>query len=257
MTVEPGAIARPPELDGQVALVTGGSRGIGRAIVEHLAGDNARVAFCSRDGEEAQRVAAAIASATGATVRGYAADLTEPDAAAALVAAVEHELGPLRILINNAAAPVYGDIFAVSDAVWERTIATKLLGYMRCARAALPGMIERRYGRIVNVVGIAGERPNPNSVAIGVVNAGLLNLTRALANQVARHGVTVNAVSPGMTATERRLQEGSDNDPALRIPLGRMVEPHEVAHATAILCADGMGAVTGAWIQVDGGMIAR
>lgn len=244
-------------LVGRVAAVTGGSKGIGRAIVERFAASGARVAFCSRHGEEAERVAAEIAAGSGGVVCAYAADLTLPGACAAFIGAVERDLGRVDILANNAAAPSYGDILTVSDETWERTIATKLLGYVRCTRAVLPGMIERRYGRIVNVVGIAGERPAPWSVAIGVVNAGLLNLTRAVACQVARHGITVNAVSPGMTATERRIQEGPDNDPSVRVPLGRCVLPEEVAHAVAMLCGDEMAGVSGAWLQVDGGMIAR
>jgi 3-oxoacyl-[acyl-carrier protein] reductase len=241
---------------GRVAVVTGGSRGIGRAIVERLASDGARVALCSRAADQAGRVASEIAARTGTRVVGYGADLAVEDGAERFLAAAAADLGEIEILVNNAAAPVYGDILALSDHDWQRTIAVKLLGYVRCTRVVLPGMITRQSGRIVNVVGIAGERPSPSSVAIGVANAGLLNLTRAVALQVAPHGITVNAVSPGRTATERRIEEGPPETSASGVPIGRWVRPDEVAQAVAMLCGPNMGAVTGAWLQVDGGMIA-
>jgi 3-oxoacyl-[acyl-carrier protein] reductase len=242
---------------GRVAVVTGGSRGIGRAIVERFAADGARVALCSRDAGQAGQVASEIAARTGASVLGHVADLALEDAAERFLAAAAADLGEIEILVNNAAEPAYGDILALSDSDWQRTIGVKLLGYVRCTRLVLPGMIARQFGRIVNVVGIAGERPAPSSVAIGVINAGLLNLTRAVALQVAPDGITVNAVSPGRTATERRIEEGPPAAPGSGVPIGRWVRPDEVAQAVVMLCGPNMGAVTGAWLQVDGGMIAR
>jgi 3-oxoacyl-[acyl-carrier protein] reductase len=245
-------------LSGRVALVTGGTKGIGLAVVRRLAEEGASVAFCGRSDSEAQRVAQAIGATAVGTVRGYGVDLTVTGACQALVERASADLGPVEILVNNAAAPVYGTILTLTDAEWEHTINTKVMSYVRCIRGVLPSMLQRQFGRIVNVVGLGGERPSPGTVAVGLVNAGILNMTRAVANQVAAAGVTVNAVSPGMTATERRLEEGPDNETAItRIPLGRMLRPEEVAHAIVVLCGDHMSAVTGAWLQVDGGMITR
>jgi 3-oxoacyl-[acyl-carrier protein] reductase len=235
------------DLSGRAALVTGGSRGIGRAIALALAECGAAVAvnFRSR-AEEADAVVERIRSAGGRAVA-VRADVSSAVEVAALAEGVERDLGPVDILVNNAGV-------ALADAGEESfdcTIATNLKSAYLCTEAVLPGMRARRWGRIVNISSVAARGAGAVGVAYNASKAGLEGLTRGYASRVAKDGVTVNAIAPGPTDTDmgaplKAAGAGS------RIPLGRMGEAEDVAQATVLVIANGF--ITGQTIAVNGGL---
>lgn len=252
-------------LAGRVALVTGGSKGIGRACAAGLAAEGCRVAVCAR-GREALEEAATELEAAGAEALAVPADLSEPGMAGEVVAAVLRRFGGLDVLVNNAGAIQGGGFLETPLEQWAEDWRLKLLGYARMAQAALPVMRERRWGRIVNIIGTAARNPSPDYIAGGIANAGLVNFTRALADLAAPDGVLVNAVSPGVTATERfdallaTWAAGRRTTPkALRAeleaaqPLGRVGRPEDVADVVVFLASERAGFLTGACLTVDGG----
>src|SRR3954470_16971116 len=186
------------DLSGKVAIVTGASRGIGRAIALTLAGEGMRVVLAARSGDLLERVAAEC----GTECLAHPADLRDPAAPAALVAAAVARFGRLDVLVNNAGATPRGDFLALTDADWADGFALKFFGAMRCCRAAWPHLVATR-GSIVNIVGIGGRTGSAEFSIGGAVNAALLNLTKALADRGVRDGVRVNAINPGSVATER------------------------------------------------------
>jgi 3-oxoacyl-[acyl-carrier protein] reductase len=250
---------------GRVALVTGGSKGIGRAVAAGLASEGCRVALVAR-GAEALREAAEALGSKGAEVLTVTADLAEPDAAARVVEAVVGRFGRLEILVNTAGAIRGGDFLATPADEWASDWRLKILGYVRMAQAALPVMRAARWGRIVNVIGAAARNPATTYMAGGIANAGLINFTRALADLGAPDGILVNAVSPGATATERWDRLAADQARALGVPveayraeaarkqpLGRMGQPEDVADLVLFLASERASFITGAAITVDGG----
>jgi NAD(P)-dependent dehydrogenase (short-subunit alcohol dehydrogenase family) len=252
-------------LGGRVALVTGGSKGIGRAIAAGLAAEGCRIALAAR-GEDALRAAADALAAKGAEVLTVAADLAEADGARRVIDAVVARFGRLEILVNNAGAIRGGDFLGTPAEQWAEDWRLKVLGYVRMAQAAIPVMRRGRWGRIVNVIGAAARNPATTYMAGGIANAGLINFTRALADLGAADGILVNAVSPGATATERwdRLvaqQAEAQGKPveALRAevagkqPLGRIGRPEDVADLVVFLASERAAFITGASITVDGG----
>jgi NAD(P)-dependent dehydrogenase (short-subunit alcohol dehydrogenase family) len=252
-------------ISGRVALVTGGSKGIGRAIAAGLAGEGCRIAIAAR-GAEALRETAEALGAKGAEVLSVSADLAEADAPGRVVEAVVARFGRLEILVNNAGAIRGGDFLTTPAEHWADDWKLKILGYVRMAQAAIPVMRSGRWGRIVNVIGAAARNPATTYMAGGIANAGLINFTRALADLAAPDGILVNAVSPGATATERwdRLiaqQAEAQGQPveALRAevarkqPLGRIGQPEDIADLVVFLASERAGFLTGASITVDGG----
>ena len=252
-------------ISGRVALVTGGSKGIGRAVAAGLASEGCRVAIAAR-GADALRHAAESLEAKGAEVLTVAADLAEPDAPRRVVEAVVARFGRLEILVNNAGAIRGGDFLATPAEAWADDWRLKILGYVRMAQAVIPIMRTGRWGRIVNVIGAAARNPATTYMAGGIANAGLINFTRALADLGAPDGILVNAVSPGATATERwdrlvaqQAQAQGQSVEALRAevaaqqPLGRLGRPEDVADVVLFLASERAGFVTGASITVDGG----
>jgi NAD(P)-dependent dehydrogenase (short-subunit alcohol dehydrogenase family) len=248
-----------------VALVTGGSKGIGRACAAGLAAEGCRLAITAR-GEEALGAAAEALRAKGAEVLAVAADLTEPEAPSRVVDAVVQRFGRLEILVNNAGAIRGGDFLATPVEAWIDDWRLKLVGYVRMAQAVLPVMRAARWGRIVNVIGAAARNPTTTYMAGGIANAGLVNFTRALADLAAPDGILVNAVSPGATATERwdrllaqqaeaqgRPVEALRAEVMRRQPLGRIGRPGDVADLVVFLASDRASFITGAAITVDGG----
>jgi NAD(P)-dependent dehydrogenase (short-subunit alcohol dehydrogenase family) len=251
-------------LGGRVALVTGGSKGIGIACAAVLAAEGCRLVLCAR-GAEALARAAADLGAKGAEVHTVAADLAEPAAPAAVVDAALVRFGRLDVLVNNAGAIRGGDFLTTPAEEWALDWRLKVLGYVRMAQAVLPHMRARRWGRIVNVIGAAARNPAPTYMAGGIANAGLVNFTRALAD-LAAPDVLVNAVSPGATATERwdgliaqqaraqgKAPEALRAEVAARQPLGRIGRPEDVADVVAFLASERAGFVTGVCVTVDGG----
>ena len=183
-------------ISGRVALVTGGSKGIGRAIAAGLASEGCRVAIAAR-GAEALRETAQALDAKGAETLSVTADLSEPDAPSRVVEAVVARFGRLEILVNNAGAIRGGDFLSTPAEHWADDWRLKILGYVRMSQAAIPVMRSGRWGRIVNVIGAAARNPATTYMAGGIANAGLINFTRALADLAAPDGILVNAVSPG------------------------------------------------------------
>jgi NAD(P)-dependent dehydrogenase (short-subunit alcohol dehydrogenase family) len=254
-------------LAGRVALITGGSAGIGRACAAALAREGVDVAICARSAARLEDAAALVrGAATGRRVLAVAADLTQPEQIAALVDRVERELGGIDILVNNAGASRFGDPLEIDDAAWVEAMTLKYLGYVRCARAVAPRMIARGWGRIVNVIGTAGKRANPVHLPGGASNAALVLFTKGFGLQLAPHGVLVNAVSPAGVATDRlaRLaaslaeQQGVSLDEAWRrmaanSPLGRPARPEEVADAVCFLASERATYFVGTTLWMDGG----
>ena len=189
-------------LTGRVAIVTGASRGIGRACAAELLAEGANVVVASLD---PTRNAAACRELSGKAGRvlGIPIDIESDESIRLMVERTLAEFGRLDILVNNAALVSPGDLYTLSDEQWGRNFEKKLNGFARCMRHAIPPMRARRWGRIINVTGLAGRQPQPNAVATGMNNAAILNLTKAMANDLARDGILLNAVVPTATLTER------------------------------------------------------
>jgi 3-oxoacyl-[acyl-carrier protein] reductase len=252
-------------LEGRVALVTGGSKGIGRACAAGLAAEGCRLALCAR-GAEALAGAAAEVGAKGAEVLTVPADLAEPEAAGRVVEATIARFGRLDVLVNNAGAIRGGDFLGTPAEQWAEDWRLKLLGYTRMAQAVLPRMRARRWGRIINIIGAAARNPTPDYMAGGIANAGLINFTRALADLGAPDQILVTAVSPGATATERwdglvvqraraqgRPAEDLRRELEAKQPLGRIGRPADVADLVVFLASERASFITGVSITVDGG----
>lgn len=239
-------------LAGKGALVTGASGGIGAAIARLLHAQGASVAL-SGTREEAL---AALASDLGERAHVCPADLADPKAPEALIAAADAALGRTDILVNNAGLTRDGLALRMSDADWEQVLNVDLAAPFRLARAALKGMLRRRAGRIVNIGSVVGATGNPGQANYAAAKAGLAGLTKALAQEVASRGITVNLVAPGFidTAMTEALPEAQRQALAGKIPLGRLGRPEDVAAAVAYLAADEAGWVTGATLHVNGGM---
>ncbi len=252
-------------LEGRVALVTGGSKGIGRACAAGLAAEGCRLALCARSAE-ALAGAVAEVGAKGAEVLTVPADLAEPEAAGRVVEATIARFGRLDVLVNNAGAIRGGDFLGTPAEQWAEDWRLKLLGYTRMAQAVLPRMRARRWGRIINIIGAAARNPTPDYMAGGIANAGLINFTRALADLGAPDQILVTAVSPGATATERwdglvaqraraqgRPAEDLRRELEAKQPLGRIGRPADVANLVVFLASERASFITGVSITVDGG----
>jgi 3-oxoacyl-[acyl-carrier protein] reductase len=246
-----GGSAMAPE---GCALVTGASRGIGAAVARVLAGDGWAVGVNYRsDADGARRVVEAVESGGGRAlaVQGDVADQAESEA---VVAALEERFGPLLVLVNNAGVRADGLSLQIPDDDWERVIGTNLSAAFKLTRRALKSMTRARFGRIVNVASVVGQRANPGQANYAASKAGLIGLTGTVAAEVARRGVTVNAVAPGLVATEMTEDLG---DEILRsVPARRAGTPEDVAACVRFLASDEAGYVTGATITVDGGLTA-
>jgi 3-oxoacyl-[acyl-carrier protein] reductase len=238
-------------LDGKVALVTGGSRGIGAAISRELARGGARVAVNFRSGQEA---AEGIASEIGGIALG--ANVGDPDEAQALIEQVESELGDVDVLVNNAGVTRDTLIARMSDDDWEAVIETNLRGAFNTCRAVSRKMLRRRAGAIVNLSSVVGVHGNPGQANYAASKAGIIGLTKALARELGVRGVRVNAVAPGYitTALTDVLTEEQTGLILGNTPLGRLGSPEDVAAAVRFLCSDEAAFITGDVLLVDGGL---
>lgn len=255
VTVEAVSPARAdvPARDG-CALVTGGSRGIGAAIAVALAADGWPVAVNYRSAAgEAAAVAGLIGSAGGTAVV-LAGDVADPPVADSLIAAAEEALGPVAVLVNNAGVRADGLAVQLADDDWDRVIDTNLSAAFRLTRRAVKGMVRRRHGRVINVASVIGTRANAGQANYAASKAGLIAMTKTVAVEVARRGVTVNAVAPGFVATD--MTEGLSPAVLDAVPARRAGRPEDVAACVRFLASDAAGYVTGAVLAVDGGLSA-
>ena len=245
------------DLTGRVALVTGSTRGIGRAIAETLAAAGASVAISGRDQAKADAVAAEIASLTGATLRGYAADIGEMAQAAALVAAVEKDFGSLDILVNNAGLTRDGLLMRLKDDDWQTVIDANLRGAFVTCRAATRGMMKRRWGRIINVASVVGLTGNKGQANYAASKAGLIGMTKSIAKELGSRNILANVVAPGFIETDMTAALSAEARSALGagIPLERLGSPADVASMVAVLASDLTAYVTGQVFVVDGGLV--
>ena len=238
-----------------IALVTGGARGIGRAIVEVLVADGWTVAFTYRSDKQ---LAHDVESASQGHARAFALDLAERDRPSALADEIESSMGPIDALVNNAAIGHESLLAMTPDADWESVLDTNTGGAFRCCRAVLPKMMHRRRGSIVNVSSLAAIAGFAGQTAYAASKAALLGMTRSLAREVGRRGVRVNAVVPGFVKTKMTASLPPDVVAELRLPecLPGGISASDVAHAVAFLLSDRAAAITGHALVVDAGTSA-
>ena len=241
------------DLTGKTALVTGATGGIGEAIARALHAQGATVAITGRREAELARVAEALG---GARVIVAPADLSDPEAPAALVEKIEAEAGQLDILVNNAGFTRDMLALRMGDADWNAVLDVDLTAPFRLARAALRGMMKKRYGRIVSIASIVGVTGNAGQANYAAAKAGLIGLSKSLAQEVATRGVTVNVVAPGFvkTAMTDALNDAQKTALLSRIPTQRMGTPEDIASAVVYLSSTEAGWVTGQTLHVNGGM---
>lgn len=241
------------DLSGKVALVTGSTRGIGRAIAETLAGAGARVAVVGRDLPRAEAAAAEI----GHGARGFACDVSDTAQVTTLVTDVETAFGSLDILVNNAGLTKDNVIMRLKDEDWDAVIDANLRGAFATIRAASRGMMKRRSGRIINISSVVGVTGNRGQANYAASKAGLIGLTKSVAKELASRNILCNAVAPGFIATDMTAALGDDQRKALegQIPLERLGSPADIASAVAFLASDHAAYITGQVLVVDGGMV--
>ena len=244
-------------LDGKVALVTGGSRGIGRAIALLLGQEGADVAVCARNVEAAGEVASEI-EGLGRKCLVRACDVADAEQAGALIAATIEELGQLDILVNNAGVTRDNLLMRMKEEDWDEVLAINLKGAFNCARAAVRPMLKARGGRIVNITSVVGLQGNAGQANYAASKAGLIGLTKSLARELASRGITANAVAPGLvpeTGMTGELAAEVQQQMLSAVPLGRAGTPEDVAHAVAFLASEQAAYITGQVLAVDGGMV--
>lgn len=254
------------QLTDKKVLVTGGSQGIGKMIAATLASQGADVAICSRSRDSIEAAAREISGNTGRKIVAVTADLTKDEDARRFIDEGHAALGRIDILVNNAGSAPGGVIETLSEDDWEQALQLKFMGYVRCLRYALPIMVKQGGGRVVNLIGNDGVKPSYWEIAPGAANAAGQNLTKSLAGQYGKHGISFVAVNPGPVRTERwaglvqamardmKLSyEEADTLAPSSIPMGRIAEVEEVANLVAMLASPLMHYVTGTMIEIDGG----
>jgi len=241
-------------LDGKVALVTGASRGIGRAIAMRLAAQGATVVAAAR-GTNAAAVVDEI-TAAGGHATAQAIDITDTASVAAAVGATLATYGRLDILVNNAGITKDQLMLRMKREDWDAVLSTNLTGAYTCVQAVLKTMVKQRSGRIINITSVVGQAGNAGQANYAASKAGLIGFTKALALEIASRGVTVNAVAPGLIDTDmtKAISDNAQEDWAARIPLKRLGAPDDIAAAVAFLASDEASYITGQVLAVNGGM---
>jgi 3-oxoacyl-[acyl-carrier protein] reductase len=253
-------------LKGKVALVTGGSKGIGKAVARGLAEEGAKVAICARTKSELETAAAELGKTTGGEIFAVAGDLTREADVQKIVEATVGRFGRIDILVNNAGAAPGGLLLELSEEDWQQALQLKFMGYVRCMKAVIPHMLKQGGGRIVNIVGNDGVKPIGVELTPSAANAADLAVTVALAEQYGRQNICINAINPGPVATERwdglfagiakvrkiavaEAQKRAEHS----IPLGRICTPEEVANVAVFVASARASFMNGAVITLDGG----
>jgi 3-oxoacyl-[acyl-carrier protein] reductase len=236
------------------ALVTGGSRGIGAATARALAAAGWPVAVGYRGDERAAAATVDAITGAGGRAMAIAADVSKPESAEQMLSAAEAELGPVLCLVNNAGIRADGLAAQLSDEQWDDVVATNLSGAFRLTRRALGPMIRARHGRVVNIASVVALRANPGQANYAAAKGGLLAFTKTVASEVARRGVTVNAVAPGLIDTDMTADVGEQL--LAHVPARRAGKPEDVAACVRFLASDDAAYVTGTTLTVDGGLSA-
>jgi 3-oxoacyl-[acyl-carrier protein] reductase len=240
--------------EGQVALVTGASRGIGAAIAAELARKGLKVIGTATTDAGAAKIRTALAAFPGCD--GRTLDVTDGAAAEALVDAVAKEFGGLQVLVNNAGITRDNLSMRMKDEEWDAVLDTNLKGVFRMSRAVMRTMMKQRYGRIISITSVVGASGNPGQANYAAAKAGLAGMTRALARELGSRNITVNCVAPGFIETDMTAHLGEDQHKALlgQIPLGHLGKPADIAHAVCYLASPQAAYVTGQELHVNGGM---
>jgi 3-oxoacyl-[acyl-carrier protein] reductase len=256
-------------IKGRAAIVTGGSRGIGRETARQLLEEGVRVAICGRNPETIERARAELAAATGGEVHAVVADMTKEADIARLAESARQRFGSVDILVNNAGQMYSGRFAVMNDAGLKEQLETKLFGFMRAIRLVYPMMKAQRWGRIVNLIGGAGKEPDPYMFGSGITNSALLNITKSLSTEFGEDNVLVNAVCPGWVDTnlwQRNAQglaaelNAKSEEEARRVAarknsLNRFGRPEELANAIVFLCSERASYITGISLNLDGGRL--
>lgn len=253
-------------LHGKVALVTGGSKGIGKAVARGLAEERAKVAICARTRTELDAAATELSKATGGEVFAVSGDLTREADVQKIVDTTVGHFGRIDILVNNAGAAPGGLLLDLTEEDWHKALQLKFMGYVRCMKAVIPHMLRQGGGRIVNIIGNDGVKPIGIELTPSAANAADLAVTVALAEQYGRHNICINAINPGPVATERwdsliggiaRIRKIGVDEAQKRaeqsIPLGRICTPEEVANVAVFVASQRASFMNGALITLDGG----
>jgi 3-oxoacyl-[acyl-carrier protein] reductase len=241
------------DLTGRTALVTGSTRGIGRAIAQTLADAGARVAVVGRDAAKASDVAAQLPG----NAQGFGADVSDPAAVVSLVEGVEAAFGQVDILVNNAGLTRDNILFRIKDDDWDAVLDANLRGAFVAIRAAARGMMKRRWGRIINIASIVGLTGNKGQANYAASKAGLIGLTKSVAKELGSRNILVNAIAPGFIETDMTNAMTAEARTALsgQIPLDRLGKPEDIAAMVAFLASEHASYVTGQVLVVDGGMV--
>ena len=250
-------------MDGRTAIVTGGSLGLGRAMGLEFAKSGANVALIARGQEALDEAKAEIESAASTKIGAYSCDMCDPDAIKSMYASVESDLGPVDVVVNNAGTSRRGAFMEISDEVWREDIELKLFGAIRLIRLAFPGMQERRWGRIINVLNVGAKAPSAGGAPTAVSRAAGMSLTKILAGEGAPHNILVNAMLVGLIKSDqhyqRHLKSGSNQtleefyeEMGKAVPMGRVGKAEEFANMACFLASDAGSYITGTAINVDG-----
>jgi 3-oxoacyl-[acyl-carrier protein] reductase len=256
-------------IKGRVALVTGGSRGIGRETARQFLEEGVRVMICGRNAESLERTRAELAQATGGDIHAEVADTMREEDIVRLIDAAKDRFGRIDILVNNAGQMYSGRFAAMTDAGLKEQFETKIFGFLRAIRLVHPMMKAQGWGRIVNLIGGAGKEPDPYMFGSGITNSGLLNITKSLSTELGEDNVLVNAVCPGWVDTNlwqrnaqglaqelgAKSEEEARRLAARKNALNRFWKPEELANAIEFLCSERASYITGVSLNLDGGRL--